>query len=335
MQSKSPQIGTEDPMKEAGATGNHGYFRSSSAAVQAVEHVITEIAPTDIPVLLLGESGSGKEVVATLIHQLSRRSHEPLIKIRCAAYTAELLDRQGGFAHGQAQEDQQTAGTVFLDDIGELDLACQAKLLPLLPDGEMASERSLGKRVISASSRNLEEEMVAGRFREELYYRINGVSLRLPPLRQRKEDIPGLVQFFLKKYAVLFGHSEPSLSPRSMQILIDHHWPGNIRELENTIRKVVALGDDRGALSELTSSVPEVPLSDGASHGGVSLKEASRAASHVAERELILKVLARTRWNRKRAAKELQISYKALLYKLKQIGMDEAAGSLSPRGEQG
>jgi len=334
MQSKSPDIGFDNSMKDAGPTGNHAYIRSTNPAMQALEHVIAEIAPTDIPVLLVGESGSGKEMLALETHRLSRRSQEPFIKIRCAAYTPELMDRRPGSVSGAASENHTTLGSVFLDDIGELDLASQSKLLQLLPDGGAVPEFCLGSRVISASHRNLEDDMVAGRFREELYYRINGVCLRLPPLRQRKEDIPGLIAFFLKRYAALFGYPEPSISPRNRQILMDHHWPGNIRELENTIRKVVALGDESAALSDLSSSVPEVRAGDGAPHG-LSLKEAARAASHVAERELILKVLARTRWNRKRAAKELQISYKALLYKLKQIGMDDAAGSLSPRGEQG
>ena len=153
-------------------------------------------------------------------------------------------------------------------------------------------------------------------------------------MRQRKDDIPALVDFFLKKYAAVFGHPERSLTSHSLRIILDHHWPGNIRELENTIKKVVALGDEGAALAELSFVAPEIRAGNGTPQA-LSLKETARAASHVAERDLILKVLARTRWNRKRAAKELQISYKALLYKLKQIGMDESAGSLSPRGEQG
>lgn len=334
MQVKSPDFGIDDSMKDNGAALEHVYLRSTSPAMQALGHVIADIAPTDIPVLLMGESGSGKEVVATQIHQLSRRAHEPFVKIRCAAYALEFAERRPASASTGASGNHDAVGTVFLDDIGELDLVSQSKLLPLLPDGGTAPEHVLGKRVISATNRNLEEEMIAGRFREELYYRINGVCLRLPPLRQRMEDVPGLISFFLKKYSAQFGHPESSLGPRTLRVLMDHHWPGNIRELENTIRKIVALGDDAAVLSDLSSSAPEARVGDGASQG-VSLKEAARAASHIAEKELILKVLARTRWNRKRAAKELQISYKALLYKLKQIGMDDAAGSLSPRGEQG
>ena len=332
MESISPGTGSEP---SAGATENHSYFRSSSPAVQAVERVISEIARTDIPVLLLGESGSGKEVIATRIHQFSQRSHEPLIKIRCATYTRDILERRQAAESGEDGQTHEPKGSVFLDDVAELDLACQSKLLALLPDGESAPPDCLARRVISATSRNLEEEMIAGRFREELYYRINGVSLRLPPLRQRKEDIPGLVNFFLKKYEAHFGHAAPRISRQSLAILTEHNWPGNIRELENTIRKMVALGEDGAALADLTSAAADVRAGNGGTHTAISLKEAAKAASHLAERELILKVLARTRWNRKRAAKELQISYKAFLYKLKQIGVEELAGSLSPRGEQG
>jgi len=331
MESRSPGTGSD---ASSGATGNYSYFLGSSSAVQAVERVISEIARTDIPVLLLGESGSGKEVIATRIHQLSQRAHEPLVKIRCATYTRDVLERQqaGAGEDGQANEPK---GSVFLDDVAELDLACQSKLLAVLPDGESTPAYCLARRVISATSRNLEEEMLAGRFREELYYRINGVSLRLPPLRQRKEDIPGLANFFLEKYETHLGHAAPTISRQSMAILTEHHWPGNIRELENTIRKMVAMGDDGAALADLPPASTDARAGNGSPHTAVSLKEASKAASHIAERELILKVLARTRWNRKSAAKELQISYKAFLYKLKQIGVEELAGSLSPRGEQG
>ncbi len=166
--------------------------------------------------------------------------------------------------------------------------------------------------------------MRAGRFRQELYYRIDGVCLRLPPLRRRKEEIPGLVAYFLAKYAALFGRPQFSLSSQSLQILLDHSWPGNIRELENVVKKIVVVGDERIAVADLGPSRAESPSAIGVAEGA-SLKQAARKASREAERELILKALARTRWNRKRAAQELQISYKALLYKLKQIGIDNPA----------
>lgn len=215
------------------------------------------------------------------------------------------------------------AGTVFLDEISELDPACQRCLLYALPDGGSKPHPGLlMSRVISTTSRNLDDEMRAGRFRSELYYRINGVCLRLPPLRERKEDIPLLADFFLTKHAVQFGRRRPSLSQRTLRIFLDHTWPGNIRELENVVKNIVALGDEQIAVSELVASPPETraAATEAPSH---SLKAAARAASREAERELILKALARTRWNRKRAAQDLQISYKSLLYKLKQIGLED------------
>jgi len=181
----------------------------------------------------------------------------------------------------------------------------------------------LSARLISATSRNLDEEVRAGRFRNELYYRINGVCLRLPPLRERKDDIPLLVEFMLTKHAAEFGRPRPALSPRTLRVFLEHSWPGNIRELENSVRKIVALGDERLAVADLECAPVEAraPV-DAPETRGYSLKAAARAASRGAEREMILKALAHTRWNRKRAAQELQISYKSLLYKLKQIGFE-------------
>ena len=181
----------------------------------------------------------------------------------------------------------------------------------------------LGARIISITSRNLDEEMRAGRFRAELYYRVNGVCLRLPPLRDRREDIPILVEFFLNKHAAQLGRPRPSLSPRTLRTLLEHSWPGNIRELENVVKKIVALGDEQLGIAELVSA-PVQPPAEVPETPAYSLKAAARAASRGAEREMILKVLSHTRWNRKRAAQELQISYKSLLYKLKQIGVQDS-----------
>jgi two-component system response regulator AtoC len=216
------------------------------------------------------------------------------------------------------------AGSVIFDEISELDSACQRNLLYALPDGHAGSQSGvLGARVISTTRRNLDDEMRAGRFRTELYYRINGVCLRLPALRDRREDIPILVESFLSKHAAQFGRPRPPLTPRTLRMLLDHGWPGNIRELENVVKKIVALGDEQLAIAELTAA-PEPPALEVPEHRGYSLKAAARAASREAERQLILKALGHTRWNRKRAAQELQISYKSLLYKLKQIGVQDS-----------
>ena len=202
--------------------------------------------------------------------------------------------------------------------------ACQRNLLYALPDGEAKPRRGiLMARLISTTSRNLDEEMKAGRFRRELYYRINGVCLRLPALRERKEDIPQLSDYFLVKHCTQLGRTRSRLSARAIDVFMNYSWPGNIRELENVVKKIVALNDEELALSELVSTRNAADAAVPADAQTRSLKVASKAASREAERELILKALGRTRWNRKRAAQELQISYKSLLYKLKQIGMDE------------
>jgi two-component system response regulator AtoC len=293
-----------------------------------LEAVVSEIAHTNIPVLLVGECGTGKQMFAHRIHQLSDRPG-PLMKISCAGMRAESFASETGLDASQESEYRRGAGTAFFDEISELDAACQRNLLYALPDGETKPLRGiLMARLISTTSRNLDEEMKAGRFRRELYYRINGVCLRLPALRERKEDIPQLSDYFLAKHCNQRGRVHSRLSARMLETFMDYSWPGNIRELENVVKKIVALNDEDLALSELirTSNASAV---SGTGIGGTgigqtrSLKVASKAASREAERELILKALGRTRWNRKRAAQELQISYKSLLYKLKQIGMDE------------
>jgi two-component system response regulator AtoC len=310
----------------------------TSPAMVALERTVADVASTNIPVLLVGESGTGKEVVALEIHRLSKHRNEPFVKCGCSGLTGDALAARLESPDGAADEEPASGGTLFLDGINHLDPVAQGRLLHLLPDAGGAPPQGChSMRVISSTTRNLEDEMKGGRFREELYYRINGVHLTLPPLRERKEDIPALVQFFLKKYTSLFERPEPTISDSTMSLLMRSAWPGNIRELENVIRKIVALGDEHLATHDLSlenskaSSSPPVSLKI-AENGFTkipsgSLKEAARAASRQAERVMILNQLERTHWNRKRAARELQISYKALLYKLKQLGLE---GSDSP-----
>src|SRR6204780_1648752 len=299
-----------------------GFVTGMCPAMQTLESVVAEIAPTNIPVLFLGESGTGKAMYAQNLHRLSARSEEPLVTFSAAGMDPAQLSAELRMGAARTRDSSLgTAGSVIFDEISELDSACQRNLLYALPDGHADAGRGLlGARVISTTRRNLEDEMRAGRCRTELYYRINGVCLRLPPLRDRREDIPILVEAFLSKHAAQFGRPRPSLSPRTLRILLEHSWPGNIRELENVVKKIIALGDEQLAVSELAPAPAEPPV-EVAGARGYSLKAASRAASREAERGLILKALARTRWNRKRAAQELQISYKSLLYKLKQIGV--------------
>ena len=295
-----------------------------SASMQALESVVAEIASTDIPVLLVGESGTGKEMLATRVHQLSAHTQEPLRRIPCASINPETLSAELGL-NSNGKVKPAVTGTLFFDEIGELDSACQRYLLGVLPDGDGGARRGMMEaRVISTTNKNLDEEMRAGRFRSELYYRINGVCLRVPALRDRKEDIPQMVESFVRKHATQLGRACPYVSSRTLAIFQNHSWPGNIRELENMVKKIVVLGDENLAAMELVTPAPKLRMDRVAEARSYSLKAAARAASREAERELIMKALARTRWNRKRAAQELQISYKSLLYKLKQIGFEDS-----------
>jgi DNA-binding NtrC family response regulator len=299
--------------------------------MRAFKNVIVKIAPTDVPILLLGESGTGKEVLAAEIHRLSRKQNGPFIKVSFGPLSSVSFDE---WLRGDNGFRSASSGTLFLNQIDELDPACQSKLLQALPDGdELLHEPCLSARLISATNQNLEGEVRAGRFRQDLYYRINGVCLRVPPLREREEDIPILIDFFLERFSRLFERPQPSVSQPTVRLLMNYSWPGNIRELENAVKKIVLLGEDFVRAADWERSLSQSPYTVGVTQG-LSLKEASRAASREAEQKLILKALEQTHWNRKRAAKQLQISYKALLYKLKQLKAGDSAISLSQDGER-
>jgi len=311
---------TTDALEHSAGTG---FVCGQAATVQSLNAMVGEIAKTDIPVLLVGESGTGKEVYARLIHRLSGLGEAPLRKVSCASLDAgpllaevrqEFLSGGGG---GEAKPQ-----TVFLDGVHELDAGCQRALLSLLPDGEPRGyPGKMVLRFISSTSRNLENEIEAGHFRRELYFRINGVILRLPPLRERKEDIPALLDYFFLKLSNELKKDIPELSSDARELLDSYDWPGNIRELENVAKKIVVVGNATLALADLRATQVTVPVTDESWHVS-SLKVASRAASRRAERELIKKALEQTHWNRKRAAQDLQISYKSLLYKIKQTGLE-------------
>ncbi len=291
--------------------------------MRALERVMAQVAATDIPVLLVGESGTGKEEIAVRIHQISGRQTGGLLKLICSSLTADVLEGLIRESLGtDASGKSSAASTVFLDEVAELNPNCQARLLHSLPNGDAIQNASvLRGRVISATCHDIEEEVRAGRFRKELYYRLKGICLRLPPLRERREDIPALVEIFLTKHSGHLGLPRPAVNPRTIRLMQEYPWPGNIRELENVVKKLVAVGDETVALADLNLGTSLAGGSANVSER-ISLKEAARAASRQAERELIQRVLTRVRWNRKRAAEELQISYKALLYKLKQVGLD-------------
>jgi DNA-binding NtrC family response regulator len=271
------------------------FVEGVSASMRPVEAVIRELAQSDVPVLVLAEVGAGKHATAQRIHQMSQRSSQPFRWFQCLGLEPEDLEV---LRERENMEEQASAGTIYLQELADLSSECQGRLLEALPqspgNGITGSERA---RLICGSARDLEVEVKRGRLREDLYYRISGVCLRVPPLRQRKDDIPFLMGYFLH-----------------------YSWPGNLRELEDAARVLVALGDEHVALGGLRALLRKPEASGNGA--GISLKAASRAASREAEKELILNTLTRTRWNRRRAAEELQISYKALLYKLKQIGFE-------------
>jgi two-component system response regulator AtoC len=295
-----------------------GLVLGESSAIHPVNILMLELAPTGIPFLLLGESGTGKDAYARAIHQQAGGKPAQFKKVVCADITPQLflqeLQRKQDASPGEAKK-----CTLFLDEIEMLTPECQRLLLNhLSDDGSPNREGRLSARLISATTCNLDKEVEEQRFRRELFFRINGACLQLPPLRERVEDIVLLAKHFLARHAEDLKKRAPLLNQETTELLLTYHWPGNIRELENATRKMVALGDASLALNDLRAARMARP--NRASQGNVSsLKTAARAASRQTERELILRALQRTKWNRKRAAQELQISYKSLLYKLKQI----------------
>ncbi|HEX3739927.1 MAG TPA: sigma 54-interacting transcriptional regulator [Terriglobales bacterium] len=286
------------------------FLEAVSPIMKGMEAVIKELAHNCVPVLLIGEAGTGKRTIAKRIYNGFGKSTGEFRMLRCSDMSVASL----------ASHLQPRQVTVYLDEVSDLNAECQQFLMEFL-----SNTAPSGGRVIGGSARDLERELRAGAFREELYYRLSGVCLRIPPLRQRKEDIPALMSFFLARYAEVFHREAPSLSAATRQLFLDYSWPGNLKELEAAARAIVAVGDESVAMDGLRSML--VRPDNGSNGHRVSLKEAARAASREAEKELILKALTRTRWNRRRAAQELQISYKALLYKLKQIGFGECEAS--------
>jgi len=305
------EIDRTESLATAGAPQNGSsriWVESVSAGMRTVEAMIRELSQNDVPMLVVAEHGSGKAAVAARIHSLSRRAAEPFHVDQGQEATEEILAARDG-----------QSGTVYLQEVGDLTAAAQKELVRQI--GLSGAEQRRVPRYICGTSRELEPEVKAGKFREDLYYGISGVCLRLPPLRQRKEDIPVLRDWFLRAAARDFSRAVPVLSPETQNFFLEYNWPGNIRELKDAARAIVGLGDETLAMGGLRSLLRRVDR--GGNGEKISLKDAARAASREAEREIILQVLTRTRWNRRRAAQELQISYKALLYKLKQIGYQE------------
>lgn len=295
-------------------------FPEAYLSTRDLDVAVQNVAGLRLPVLILGEPGTGKRSVAIRIHQLSPRSGGSMVEVECAQLSPEQCSFPSLLAAVRSSS-KTKIGTVLFREVAKLDLTAQSRLYESLVEylANTASEFSPG--LVFTSSRNLEHEVRAGHFREDFYYQISYLSLRIPPLRHRRQDIAVLVDKFLAKYAALFGRGKPQISQSTLRFLADYAWPGNLRELEDAARTIAAVGDERVAVAALSAQ------RKAKRHNGkpvtASLREVSRAASRAAERELILKVLSRTQGNRKRAALDLKISYKALLYKLKQIETHE------------
>jgi two-component system, NtrC family, response regulator AtoC len=299
-------IEKEIHLSAAKQNGSWTWVESVSPGMRTVEAVIRELSQNDVPVVVVAEHGTGKAAAAARIHFLSSRAAQTFQVYQAHETNEEtlaVLERQGG--------------TVYLQEVIDLTATAQKELARQIG---LSDAQNGVPRFICGTSRELEPEVKAGKFREDLYYGISGVCLRLPPLRQRKEDIPVFRDWFLAAAARDFVRPLPQLSHETNNFFLEYNWPGNIRELKDAARAIVALGDETLAMGGLRSLLRR---SDRNGHGEkVSLKDAARAASREAEREIILQALTRTRWNRRRAAQELKISYKALLYKLKQIGYE-------------
>jgi transcriptional regulator with GAF, ATPase, and Fis domain len=346
-----------------------------------VQDLIERVADTDVTVLIRGESGTGKELVARALCSTSLRQDKPFVKVNCAALPTELLESElfgfergaftGAIQHKPGKFEFANHGTMFLDEIGDMSFPLQAKLLQVLQDGEFS--RLGGKhdvhvdvRVVAATNKDLEQAVADGQFREDLFFRLNVVCINMPPLRERREEVPVLCDHFLKKYSVQYNKPYVEMSGETKRLFMDYDWPGNIRELENLIKRAVILGAEAPIRKELMHGIAmaahrvqasaarqqappparvlaavgagagaggmhPVPLTPteiacaAADAGNYSLKDISRTAAREAERELIFKMLQQTRWNRKETAELLGISYKALLYKIKENGLDKAS----------
>ncbi len=307
-----------------------------SEAMQALRSRLDRVATANVPVLIHGESGTGKDIIARLVHACSPWKTGPFVKVNCPAIPGTLLESElfgyergaftGAYGSKPGRVELAHRGTLFLDEISELDMSLQSKLLQLLQDGQFCrigaqADKKVEVRVVCATNRKLEEEIAAGNFRQDLFYRINVVNLYMPPLRERRADITALVSYFLEYYNRKYNCKARPLSPELMEILQKYHWPGNIRELENLMKRYVILGSEDVISTDLQPRENDLLASDINLDGPISLKKLTRQATRQLERKIILKVLHNHHWNRKQAAKTLNISYRALLYKIRDAGL--------------
>ena len=317
------------------------FFLAASPAMKQIRAQAALIAKVDVPVLLLGESGVGKEVLARLIHKMSVRAHRSLVKVNCAALPAELLESElfgyeagaftGAIKPKPGKFELAHKGTILLDEIGEMSAGLQAKLLHVLQDGSFSrlggrANITADARVLAATNIDVQKAIADRRLREDLYYRLNAFTLTVPPLRERREEIPVLLRYYMNSLARQFGKNAPSVSDRMVQECMRYHWPGNLRELCNLVKRYLVLEDESLIIEEMRMRTRDGGEVEGASPaGGRGLKAMMRSLKDDAEAREIQRALEDANWNRKVAATHLNISYKALLYKIKQHGLSPAA----------
>jgi two-component system response regulator AtoC len=309
-----------------------------SDVMRPLQQVVEQIANAQIPVLIHGETGTGKEVFANYIHRRSARKDRPLVKISCAAIPASLLEaelfgyEQGAFTGAYWTKpglvELADTGTLLLDDIAELDVATQAKLLQLLQDGTFIRiggqhEQKVDARIICITARNLKDDIAQGKFRLDLFHRINGTSFRVPELRERSEDIPLIANYLIELFNGTFGTRARPLSPAMCRRLQQYRWPGNIRELENMLRRYVVMGSPDAIAEDIGRRAFAFPPTELPMHRNLPLKARMQQLVREAETQTILRVLQLNNWNRRKSAEMLDISYRALLYKIRSAGIGE------------
>src|ERR1700690_2737277 len=307
-----------------------------SEVMRSVRERLVKVASANVPVLIEGESGTGKDIIARMIHSHSPWRTGPYVKVNCPAIPGTLLESElfgyekgaftGAYGTKPGRVEMAHRGTLFLDEISELDLALQSKLLQLLQDGQFCrigaqEDKKVEVRIVCATNRQLDVEIENGTFRQDLYYRINVVNLRMPPLRERSGHIQTLVHYFLEFYNRKYNCRARALSLDLMSVLQKYHWPGNIRELENLIKRYVILGNEEVITNDLVAREPDFFNSEISLDGPISLKKLTRQCVRELERKVILKVLQQHHWNRKQSARTLAISYRALLYKIRDAGL--------------
>jgi two-component system, NtrC family, response regulator AtoC len=329
------ELETNLPTHPGDLPPDHIYF-GPSEAMQAVRQRVGRAAALNVPILVLGESGTGKEVLARFIHNRSPWNDGPFVKVNCAAIPGPLLESElfgfekGAFTGATAAKPGRIElaenGTLFLDEIAELDASLQAKLLHVLQDGHFThigghEEKRMNARVICATNRVLKQEIESGAFRSDLFYRINVINVTLPSLRDRRDDIPYLVEYLRQMFNRRFQREAPRLSQEAVDTLQQRDWPGNVRELENCLARYVVLGSEEALYAEPTQKKPLSFTYERTADGNIPLKRIAQQVTRRMEHDVILKVLQENHWNRRKAAQVLKISYRALLYKVRQAGL--------------